>query len=189
MRAAHCRTNKAQTLYGTESLVCSIVVNSAGTGFLSGHADGSIVRWYIAEDQQAMSQGKIVVHSIPPYAMAWTSQHIAVAGPDKKVVFYTMDGMMAQQFDYFRDVTEKEFTVMSVSPSGQALCVGSFDRLRLYSWSPRKNLWEENRSKEFKYLYSITAMAWKKDGSRIAIGSLCGGVEMLESVLKRAYDR
>ena len=47
-------------------------------------------------------QGKVVVHSIPPYAMAWTNQHIAVAGPDKKVVFYTMDGMMAQQFDYFR---------------------------------------------------------------------------------------
>lgn len=47
-------------------------------------------------------QGKVVVHSIPPYAMAWTSQHIAVAGPDKKVVFYTQDGMMAQQFDYFR---------------------------------------------------------------------------------------
>ena len=34
--------------------------------------------------------------------MAWTAQHITVAGPDKKVVFYTMDGMMAQQFDYFR---------------------------------------------------------------------------------------
>ena len=50
------------------------------------------------------SQGKVVVHSIPPYAMAWTNQHIAVAGPDKKVVFYTMDGMMAQQFDYFRSV-------------------------------------------------------------------------------------
>ena len=46
--------------------------------------------------------GKVVVHSIPPYAMAWTSQHICVAGPDKKVVFYTPEGMLAQQFDYFR---------------------------------------------------------------------------------------
>ena len=118
VRACHCKTNKAQTLYNTDSLVCSIgnrgmhlvtllillnlVVNSAGTGFLSGHADGSIVRWYVAEDQNARNQGKVVVHSIPPYAMAWTAQHITVAGPDKKVVFYTMDGMMAQQFDYFR---------------------------------------------------------------------------------------
>ena len=50
----------------------------------------------------AKKQGKLVVHSISPYAMAWTSQHICVAGPDKKVVFYTADGMLAQQFDYFR---------------------------------------------------------------------------------------
>ena len=56
----------------------------------------------MAEDQAARNQGKVVVHSIPPYAMAWTAQHISVAGPDKKVVFYTMEGMMAQQFDYFR---------------------------------------------------------------------------------------
>ena len=59
-------------------------------------------RWYVAEDQMAKKQGKLVVHSISPYAMAWTSQHICVAGPDKKVVFYTADGMLAQQFDYFR---------------------------------------------------------------------------------------
>ena len=56
----------------------------------------------------------------------------------------------------------------------------------MYSWSPRKNLWEENKCKEFQYLYSITALAWKKDGSRIAAGSLCGGVELFESVLKRS---
>ena len=29
-------------------------------------------------------------------------------------------------------------------------------------------------------------MGWKKDGSRVAAGSLCGGVELFESVLKRA---
>ncbi len=46
--------------------------------------------------------GKVVVHSIPPYAICWTSQHICVAGPDKKVAFYTEDGLLAQQFDYFR---------------------------------------------------------------------------------------
>jgi intraflagellar transport protein 172 len=57
IRAAHCKTNKAQTLYSTDSYVCSIVPNLAGTGFVSGHADGSIVRWYIAEDSFAKPQG------------------------------------------------------------------------------------------------------------------------------------
>ena len=56
VRVAHCRTNKAQTLYGTDSFVCSVVVNSAGTGILSGHADGSIVRWFVADDQNARMQ-------------------------------------------------------------------------------------------------------------------------------------
>jgi intraflagellar transport protein 172 len=186
VRAAHTKTNKANTLYNTDSYVVSLAVNNDGTGFLSGHADGSIVRWYIADDQNAKPQGKVVVHSIPPYALAWPSSHIAVAGSDKKIVFYTPEGTMSQQFDYFRDATEKEFTVMCCSPSGQALCVGSYDRIRVYSWSSRKNLWEENASKEIKYLYSITALGWKKDGSRVAAGSLCGGVELFESVLKRA---
>ena len=49
----------------------------------------------------------MVVLSNPPYAMAWTAQHICVAGPDKKVVFYTQEGMLAQQFDYFRSVLPK----------------------------------------------------------------------------------
>ena len=35
-------------------------------------------------------------------------------------------------------------------------------------------------------MYSITALGWKRDGSRVAAGSLCGGVELFESVLKRA---
>ena len=55
-----------------------------------------------------------------------------------------------------------------------------------FSWSARKNLWEENKAKEIEYLYSITGLGWKRDGSRVAAGSLCGGVELFESVLKRA---
>ncbi len=64
--------------------------------------------------------------------------------------------------------------------------MGSYDRIRVYSWAARKNLWEENKAKEIKNLYSVTAMDWKRDGSRVAVGSLCGGVELFESVLRRA---
>ncbi len=186
VRAAHTKTNKANTLYNTDSYVVSLATNADGTGFLSGHADGSIVRWYIADDPNARPQGKVVVHGVPPYALAWPFNQIAVAGCDKKLVMYTPEGTVSQQFDYFRDATEKEFTVMCSSPSGQALCLGSYDRIRVYSWSSRKNLWEENGAKEIKNLYTVTALSWKKDGSKVALGSLCGGVELFESVLKRA---
>lgn len=152
VRAAHLKY-KVSTLYNADSYTVSLVSNPEGTGFLSGHADGSIVRWYIADDPNSKGQGKVVTHpGSAPYAMSWTANHIVVAGSDKKIVFYSHDGSMFQQFDYFNDPTEKEFTVMSCSPSGQALCVGSFDRLRVYSWANRKNLWEENATKDIKFV-------------------------------------
>lgn len=141
---------------------------------------------------------------MPPYALCWTSNHLVAAGCDKKIILYSHEGVVFQQFDYFNDATEKEFTVMCCSPSGQAFAVGSFDRIRVYSWVARKNLWEENKAKEIEHLYSVTTIGWKKDGSRVAVGSLCGnfcnlcqtesfihlhilgGVELFESVLKRA---
>jgi intraflagellar transport protein 172 len=36
------------------------------------------------------------------------------------------------------------------------------------------------------FVFSITALAWKKDGSKVSAGSLCGGVELFESVLRRS---
>lgn len=39
--------------------------------------------------------------------------------------------------------------------------------------------------KDIKNMYTVTALGWKKDGSRLTIGSLCGAVFMFEFVLKR----
>lgn len=82
---------------------------------------------------------------------------------------YTKEGRLLQQFDYSKDSTEKEFTVAASNPTGQVVCVGSYNRLRVFNWSPRKGLFEENEPKEFTNLYTITSIAWKKDGSRLAI--------------------
>jgi hypothetical protein len=43
------------------------------------------------------------------------------------------------------------------------------NRLRIFSWSPRKGLFEENDPKEMPNLYTISSIAWKKDGSKLAI--------------------
>lgn len=40
-------------------------------------------------------------------------------------------------------------------------------RLRVLNWSPRRSAWEEGKPKEIAHLYTITALAWKRDGSRI----------------------
>jgi intraflagellar transport protein 172 len=67
-------------------------------------------------------------HTCPPYALAWTPFGIVAAGCDKRVIVYTKDGRMLQQFDYMRDPNEKEFSVACCSPSGQSVILGSYNR-------------------------------------------------------------
>lgn len=47
-----------------------------------------------------------------------------------------------------------------------------FCRLRVLNWSPRRSAWDESRPKEIPNLYTITALAWKKDGSRLCAVSI-----------------
>ena len=56
VRAAVIKSNKASTLYNTDSYVVALASNNEGTGFLSGHADGSVVRWYVADDHNPRPQ-------------------------------------------------------------------------------------------------------------------------------------
>lgn len=60
----------------------------------------------------------------------------------------------------------------------------SLARLRVFEYSSIRDIWEEKGTKQFKNLYSVTALAWKRDGSRLVCGTLCGAVELFDSVLK-----
>jgi intraflagellar transport protein 172 len=54
---------------------------------------------------------------------------ILAAGTDRRVVSYTENGRILQQFDYSRDHEEKAFTSAVLDPSGYNAIFGSFDRL------------------------------------------------------------
>ncbi|XP_027053913.1 intraflagellar transport protein 172 homolog [Pocillopora damicornis] len=185
VRIANLKTNKSTTLYGTDNYVVSLTANVSGKGILSGHMDGAIVRYFFDDEGTGLSQGQLCKHSCSPYALCWGSSIVA-AGCDKRIVAYGKEGRVLQNFDYTRDDDEKEFTVAICSPSGQSVVVGSYDRLRVFNWSPRKGSWDESKPKDIPYLYTITSMAWKRDGSRLVAGTLCGGVELFDCCLRRS---
>lgn len=85
--ALNPKTNKSQNLYGTESVAISLAANETGTGFLCGHDDGTIMRFFIGNLDDSPS-GIIVQHNSSPMALAWANGHIVVAGWDKKITFY-----------------------------------------------------------------------------------------------------
>ncbi|XP_076636937.1 intraflagellar transport protein Oseg2 [Colletes latitarsis] len=184
IRAALPKSQKAQTLYAADSMTIALASNVRGTGFLSSHADGSIIKYHLTEDGSHEPSGRICTHSVPAYALAWPQSHIVAAGCDRRVTFYDSRGKPAKSFDYSRE-DEKEFTVACCSPSGQSVALGSWNRIRIMDWSPRRDIWEEANVKSLPNFYTVTAISWRRDGSRLLVGSLCGAVEQFETVLKR----
>lgn len=68
-------------------MAISLAANERGTGFICGHEDGSIIRFYISEDTDQLS-GRLVQHQISPTALAWANGYIIAAGCDRKIAFY-----------------------------------------------------------------------------------------------------
>lgn len=79
-----------------------------------------MIRFYITNDHnEDEAQGRVALHSVPPYALAWPQGHIFVAGCDKRVSIYNNHGKSVKTFDYIKDMNEHDFTVAACSPSGQ----------------------------------------------------------------------
>lgn len=143
----------------------------------------------MADDGNIEPSGRVCTHNVPAYALAWSQAHIMAAGCDKKITFYESHGKLVKTFDYSKDSSEKEMTVACCSPSGQSITIGSWNRIRIFDWTPRRAIWEEAKIKELPNFYTVTALAWRKDGSRLIIGGLCGTVEQFETILRRTLVR
>lgn len=185
IRIANTKTNKSTTIYSGGSYTVSLAVSSNGKGIVSGHADGKIVRYFLDETGDGETQGTFVTHPVPPFALAWAGTSIIAAGFDRRIIIYDKNGAIQQQFDYSKDPTEKESTVAISNPSGQAVAIGSYDRIRIFNLNLRKNTWEQGPPKTIKNLFTITAMCWKTDGSKLTIGTVCGGVDQFDCCMKR----
>ena len=184
MKVGQLRSNKPATLYSTNSYVVSCCANPEGTAVLSGHLDERIYRFYFDDASRGQAHWELCRHSCVPYALAWGEAMMA-AGPDQKVVFYDKEGMCLQRFDYSRDETEKEFTCASFNPSGETVVVGSFNRFRIFTLNQHDRGWQDAGLKHVENLYTITALAWKCDGSRLTVGSLCGAVDLYDACIRR----
>ncbi|KFM78843.1 Intraflagellar transport protein 172-like protein, partial [Stegodyphus mimosarum] len=79
VRVAHAKNNKTTTLYNSDSYVVSLTSNISGKGVISGHADGSVVRFFFDDEGSGDLQGKIIIHTCPPYALVWAAQSIIAA--------------------------------------------------------------------------------------------------------------
>ncbi|CAD8094928.1 unnamed protein product [Paramecium sonneborni] len=174
------KNNKSQIAFTTESYVVSMATNRDGDVVVSGHLDGSVYS-YNLDTQQSQ---KLVVHHSIPYALAY-GQNVAAAGNDQKVSFYDNYGNLVQRFDYTQDERCKDFSVGACSPNGDIIVLGNFNRFYLYTYNQKRSQWEEIGVKHIENYYTITALCWKNDSSKLITGSLCGSVDAWDISMKK----
>ncbi|KAF5830572.1 intraflagellar protein IFT172 [Dunaliella salina] len=179
---------KSYTLYThpENSYVVSLCTSLNGLAVVCGHMDGSIYRFTFPQEEggAGMSSTQVVVHPAVPYALGW-GQCIATAGNDNKVVFYDTNGRTLQMFDYSGDDGVREFTACAFNPSGDAVVFGTYNRFYVYVHNASRNTWEQATMKHIENLYSITALSWKPDGSKLCVGNMTGSVDIYDACLKR----
>jgi len=187
VKVGQLRSNKPATLYSTDSYVVSLCANQDGTAILSGHLDHRIYRFFFDSASRGgggVSHWELVRHSCVPYALSW-GEAVCIAGNDQVIAFYDKEGQALQRFDYSRDEGEKEFTAAAFNPSGEYVVVGSFNRFRTFSLNAHENSWQPTGVKTVENMYTVTCLAWKQDGSRLTVGTLCGAVDLYDACIRR----
>lgn len=79
----------------------------------------------------------------------------------------------------------REFASAAFNPAGETVAVGSFNNFRVYTLNMRRGAWEEAGVKTVENLYTVTALGWKPDGSRLSVGALCGNVDLYDACIRR----
>lgn len=190
VKVGQLKTHKPANLYNTDisSYVTAICCNPAGNAICSAHLDGSIYTYRF--DSVERVAHLIVRHHSVPFALAWGGS-IVVAGSDAQVTFYDEeDGTEESTFDHSKDPTIdcREFTAAASNPTGDIVVLGNYNSFYTYSRNKDTLGWEHDKQKgitRVENMYSVTALDWKPDGSRLAVGTLCGVVDLYDVCVKR----
>ena len=204
MKVGQLRSNKAATLFTTDSYVVSCCASPDGQAVLSGHVDGAIHVFYFDDGSGGPSHQQFAHHSCVPYSLGWGASVVA-GGADGAVTFYNpQSGAVERCFDYqqqasFADDANakpgareapppgsvKEFTVARFNPSGESVVLGNYHSFYVYNYDHRTGGWEEAGIKRIENYYTVTALAWKQDGSRLTVGTLNGCVDLFDACIRR----
>lgn len=182
VKHASIKTHKHTTLYSNNSYVTAMSVNPQCSAFVSAHLDGSLYVYYMDQPDSARL---IARHSSVPFALCWGSS-IVVAGNDSLISFYDENGSEESSIDMSNSSTPcKEFTVAACNLTGDSVILGNFNALYTFIRNKDTLVWENKGTTEVENMYSVTAMSWKPDGDKLAVGSLCGLVDLYDICVKR----
>lgn len=183
IKVGNLRSNKSHILYAIDSFTVSLAMNLSGTELISGHGDGSIYKFTFPTGSQESSCVKLCDSPQTPLLLVWCTS-ICVGGNDSDLTFYDVNGNKEQVLS-FHDDHHSTFNVVCGSPSGQSIVVGRNNMLCLLTREAQSNQWIKYDSKPLVNIISSTALAWKPNGSSVAVGSASGLLNVYSTIHRR----
>lgn len=185
VRIGSLKSGKPTLAFQCDSYVTALACNRDGDAFVSAHLDGSLFVYFF----EHASRGGILIarHTAAPFALAW-GMSIVVAGNDGQIFFYTEDGGVECSFDVTennKQLTSVDINSAVTNPAGDAVLLGGHNCLFLYCRGKNAIGWEQVSAPQILNLYSVSSLDWKPDGGKVAVGTVCGAVELLDISLKR----
>lgn len=175
------KVHKAESIYQNDSYVTAVCCNPQGNAICAAHLDGSL---YVYNLEGGGGAHMIARHPCVPFALAWATS-IVVAGNNSQVVFYDEDGGEEHTFDMSDKEDCREFTCAVSNPTGDAVALGNFDSLYVFTRNKDTMSWEERPVTRVENMYTVTTMDWKPDGDKLAVGTLCGIVDLYDVCVRR----
>eukprot|EP00750_Incisomonas_marina_P001956 INCI11849.1.p1 GENE.INCI11849.1~~INCI11849.1.p1 ORF type:complete len:1765 (-),score=415.02 INCI11849.1:104-5398(-) len=187
VKIGNTKTHKTQVLFQpTEPNYCVAVCSSPdGQTVVSAHLDGTIFRMTFESGTSTAAVQKIAQHTCPAYALDY-GRCIVAGGGDQKIHLYNPETCeKIRDFDYTEDAKVQDMTVARFAPGGTTCVVGNWNCFFIYSYDNKSESWQEISRKDVPNLHSVTALSWKSDGSKLAIGATCGVADIYDACLRR----
>ncbi|KAH3760349.1 intraflagellar transport protein [Pelomyxa schiedti] len=181
-RIGHCRNNRPEVVISGESYVCAMATSPNRSKVIVGLADCTLI--LLASLGGSLQKENTWKHTSPPTAIAY-GENIAVGGSDQRIIFFNDYSQVLQAFDYTSDSSEKDYTAAVSSPSGHCIVFATFSRMRVFTLNLSHRQWDISFIVDVNNLYTITTLGFKKDGSKLVVGSLCGAVEIYNASIKQ----
>ena len=88
------------------------------------------------------------MHSCTPTALGYNHETVLAAGAELKIAVYSKRGRLLQTLDLSSDPSLREFTCMSVGPSGDIAAIGAFDAFVGLSFNSHDLKWTQSYIKK-----------------------------------------
>lgn len=155
-----------------------------GTEMIASFTDGKIAVFEVGDEDQ-VSLVTVIRHTCPPTALAIMNDAVLAGGYDKKLTIYDKrSGEVKQLFDYSLESEDREFSCAAANPEGKSVVVGSYNKLFVYHYVPRRKEWQEGNAQDFDGLYVVSTIQWKRDGSVLAVANNIGAMYLVEATYK-----